>query len=64
MKTSNPLSSVVGMETVLTYYGIIPDAEVFDFDSCITTTLTVFPSNTTPIDIYIYIVLSVCCRFH
>ena len=40
------------MGTVLTYCGIIPDAGVVDFDenfdSCITATLTLFLSNTTP----------------
>ena len=43
------------MGTVLTYCGVIPDAWVlgfldFDksFDSCITATLTLFLSNTTP----------------
>ena len=39
------------MGTVLTYCGVIPDAGVLgfeSFDSCITATLTLFLSNTTP----------------
>ena len=40
------------MGEVLTYGGVIPDAGVLDFDdsfeSCITATLTLFLSNTSP----------------
>ena len=38
--------------TVLTYYGVIPDAGVLGF--CITATLTLFLSNTTPSSVSLF----------
>ena len=47
------------------YCGVIPDAGFFDksFDSCITTTLTLFLSNTTPSSVSLLpIPLALNCR--
>ena len=49
------------MATVLTYYGVIPDAGFLDFDesldSCITDTLTFFLSNDTPSSVSLFPIL-------
>ena len=55
------------MGTVLTYCGVIPDAEFLDFDesfdSCITATLILLFSNTTPSSVSLFpIPLPLNCR--
>ena len=54
------------MGTILTYRGVVPDAGVLDFgdsfDSCITTTLTLFLSSTTPSSVSLFpIPLTLSC---
>ena len=60
-------SSSLTMGMILTHCGVVLDAGVLDlegnFDSCITATLTLFLSNTTPSSVSLFpIPLALSCR--
>ena len=60
-------SSSLTMGTILTHCGVVLDTGVLDlddnFDSCITTTLTLFLSNTTPSSVSLFLIpLALSCR--